>query len=276
MSGLALNFKRGKDRTEDQKLRLGVVETVDNHTWSYVQFRESVAIGDVVVDGGATLALSSGSNTSNAGIASLTEDTEAGEFEITVADGFSSAVDKYLVGAIGYIHAGAGLGVSFYVEEVVDDDIIRVVFISDGDGYVAPGSGLSDNLDTSTRFTLYAPGLVSKGDDVSHVARGVAQAPAAAGEYGWVLQKGWGLVDIDAGGAALAYGSGLKPSSTGQLEGFASTPTTTELLRGVGLVPFTDLTAATDALMLVNLNIDNTALSFVSPDVEHAFNRVDI
>jgi len=279
MSGLLLNFKRGGDRTSDQKHRLGVCEPDDqNRLWSYVQFREDVAIGEGVVDVGGVLALSSGSNTSTAGIATVTTVSPVGSKELVVADAFGGDNDKYLVGAIGYIHAGGAAASTFFVEDIKDDDTIVVEFLTNTTGYAAPGEGLEEATTTDTKFTLYAPGLVAKRNaSLDNLTRGIAQAPAKAGEYGWVLQKGWGVIKIDVSGAALTYGRGLiGTASSGLYVGYAGTVTVLNTERTVGQVVFTDLEGTGDRLLWANLRIDNTTISYSFPDVEHAFNKVTI
>lgn len=265
MNTLSLNFRQ---RTTDQKHRLAINVGGDEpgDEWSYVQFREDVGFGDVVIDShNATLV--------TGGIGTVTAAAAIGTRLLKDTGEFAEDDDKWLVGAVGYIHEGTGQGTFFYVTKVVDDDTLEIEVISSPTGLTKGGWPVA--LATDTKYALMLPGLVTK-STVAGIVRGVAQAPAKKGEYGFVKKRGWGMVDIDAAGNALGETLGIAPIAGGQAAGFAGTVTALNVFRSIGRYPFRDLTGTTDRVVPVCLKIENDCISYRYSDDEHALNIVDI
>ena len=276
-TSLTLNFKDGNRRTKDQKLRLGVTAYDDfDDRWSYVQFREDVEFGDVVIDTPHTSLVSS------SGVGTVTRAQVVGTNQLQDTGEFGEDTDAYLPGAIGYIHGGGGEGTTFYVKRVVDDDTLEIEVICSPSGPERGGWPVA--LTTSSLYSLFLPGLVSKSSGTAFAdlrPRGVAQGAGSAGEYGYVKQKGWGfaMYDTSATGNVVA---GIRAISTsdGLIAGIPSTATVAstrnEIHRRVGVFHHIMPSGSTDYPAPIWLDIQNEELSYRFPDDRHAFNIVDI
>lgn len=276
-TSLTLNFKDGNKRTKDQKLRLGVTAYDDfEDRWSYVQFREAVEFGDVVVDTPSTNLIS------NAGIGTVTRAQAVGTKQLQDTGEFAADNDKQLVGAIGYIHGGGGEGTTFYVKRVIDDDTLEIEVIASTTRRTRGGWPVA--LTTSSLYSLFLPGLVSKSSDTINRSlrpRGVAQASAAAGEYGYVKQKGWGIAVRDQSATnPLATAQNAISVADGLVAGTPGTATAatvrSEIYRSVGFFHHAAPTGSSDVTVPIWLDIENDELSYRFPDDRHAFNVVDI
>ena len=285
-TSLTLNFRDGNKRTKDQKLRLGVT-AYDNFDdrWSYVQFREAVEFGDVVVDTPHTSLIG------NSGVGTVTRAQAVGTKQLQDTGEFGTDNDKQLVGAIGYIHGGGGEGTVFYVRRVIDDDTLEIEVLSSPTARTRGGWPVA--LTTSSVYSLFMPGLVSKAPSSSPAfaqlrPRGVAQAAGAAGEYGYVKQKGWGVVTHDTSATGLAAGQKAISIADGLVQGTPINATeagTIANLRGavleeihhsVGTFHHINPAGTTDVPVPIWLDIQNEELSYRFPDDRHALNIVEI
>ena len=267
-TGITINFKDGQKFTKDQKHRLGIVVPDEmGDLWTYVQLREDGSFGDVFADAiGATLL------SATTGV--LTADAAKGTIQLKDLGEFADDEDAWLRGALGYIHAGTALGTAFYVREVIDLDTLEIETLASPTGIVHGGWPV--DIPSTTPYSLWMPGLVAKGT-LSGITRGVMQAASGLkGEYGFLRQTGWGLVDIDAEGNDLTLGQGVSPVAGGQAAGYAATPTALNVDRRIGRYGFADLVDTTDATVLIQLHIYNRAVSYRFSDDKHAINQVVI
>ena len=283
-TSLSMNFKDGNKRTTDQKLRLGVTVLDDfQDTWSYVQFRQDVEFGDVVSDTRASALLS------NSGIGGVTRDQAVGTNQLQDTGEFGADNDKHLAGAIGYIHTGDGAGQTFFVKKVLDDDTLEIEVLCSPTGITRGGWAVAldgDSGGTQSGYSLFLPGYVSKADadSVGRKPRGVAQASANAGEYGYVKQIGWGFVSKRAHASAhsitashpvmtAANGDGLAEGLQSGTIGTLSANIDTI----IGTYHHATIPGATNiGVVPVYLNIQNEVLSYRFPDDKHALNIVNI
>ena len=101
-AGITINHKDGQKFEKNQRHRLGiVVPDAAGDLWTYVQLNQDVAFGRVaadveVVEGTVTAISAAGTK--------LLKDTNA----------FSTRFGMRLKGALGFIHAGSGVGTAFY------------------------------------------------------------------------------------------------------------------------------------------------------------------
>lgn len=285
-TSLTLNFGDGNKRTKDQKLRLGVTAHDDfQDRWSYVQFRTAVELGDVVVDTPHTSLLG------NSGVGTVTRAQAVDTKQLQDTGEFAADNDKQLKGAIGYIHGGGGEGTVFYVKKVLDDNTLEIEVLSSPTGRSRGGWPVA--LTTSSVYSLFVPGLVSKPPSSSPAfaqlrPRGVAQAAAAAGEYGYVKQTGWGVAMHDQSATGLSAGNKAISIADGLVQGTpinATEAATVANLRGavleeihhsVGVFHHVNPAGSTDVLVPLWLDIENEELSYRFADDEHAFNIIDI
>ena len=266
--GLVINFKDGVKRTKNQLHRLGiVVPDGAGDLWSYVQFAEDIAYGDVVRDAaGADLV-------ANSGIGTLTAAGAVGTHLLKDTGEFAEDSDEWVVGAVGWVHEGPAQGSAFYVRKRIDDDTLEIEMLSTPSG--RGGDGWPVPVSTATKYSLSLPGLVFKGT-AAGITRGVAQAAAKSGEYGFVKQTRNAAVNIDADGAVLTRGQGLVPVADGLVAGYAGTPSGLNVDRRIGRWKFADLSGVANRHGWAHLMIDNDDISYRFPDEEVAFNRVNV
>lgn len=272
-TGITINFKDGQKFGPEQKHRLGIsVPDELGDKWSYVQLAEDVDFGEVVCD-------AYGANWIGSSVGTVTTGAAAGTNLLVDSGEFGTVEDEWVVGALGYIHDGAGQGTSFYITEHIDSDTLRVRVLGtptgiskDGKWPVATG--------TDTDYSLILPGLTFKTPSSGgrDFLRGVVQAEDGGkkGEYGYVRQTGWGYAMIDVSGQALSEGGLVVQGQSGKSVGQAATVTATNLKRQIGHWPFQDIAGSTDRPGLVYLDIRNRMVSFRFPDDELALNRIDV
>lgn len=271
-TGLTINFKDGQRFTNDQKHQLGiVVPDAVGDNWSYVQLHEDLDLGLGVYD-------MYGSDFFTGGIGTLTAAAAVGTALLVDSGAFTAALAPALPGAIGFIHDGAGQGTSFYIEEVIDTNTLRIRVITTQAGGFSKDGKWPVALTTASDYSIDAPGVVKKWAATSKKRRGVIQAEdgGKAGQFGFVKQTGRGILKIDVSGNALGNGGLVTAAGSGLGQGAAATPTVANLLAKVGTWSFIDIAGSTDRYGLVNLDIVNEDLSYRLPDDKVALNRIDV
>lgn len=284
MADVLIDFNEGRKLHRVQQARLGELATDDlGNTWSYVQFREAVNIGEVVRDakhadlvngGGAITPVTAASNTDSDRL------TASGIFN-----------NQDVRGAIGAIVSGNGYGQNFIVIDRIQEDAARSnntiqvhvltsrttaaplipKFVTDGTWDIALATGA-----TVSNFRLAFPGAVFQGEGLADNVRGFSQVNVTANElnqYGWVQQTGLGFVKLDASDADVpVIGEGLVQAGNGLVKGFTHAGTTADDAANIiAKCLIGDYTGANDTLMWAELCVVNRAQSYRLPHERHPF-----
>lgn len=268
MADVLIDFNEGRKLHRVQQARLGELATDDiGNTWSYVQFRQAVNIGEVVRD--AELGDLRGTGTGNGAVSVTTGNSTnrliaTGQFPIT----------KDVRGAIGAIVNGAGRGQHFTVINRIDENTVEVLVLTTATGFVTDGKWATA-LTTSSIYRLAFPGAVFQGDGLADNVRGFSQVEVEAGDigrYGWVQQTGLGFVKLDASAAAPVIGEGLVQAGSGLVRGFTAAGTTAdEAANIIAKCLIGDYTGTADTLMWAELCVVNRAQSYRLPHERHPF-----
>ena len=272
MANVMIDFEEGRQLHRVQQHRLGeIAEDSIGNTWSYVQFRGEVGIGEVVRD-----AVHSDLITAN-NPGEVSAPAAVGTNRLTTSDEFqdtnSNPID--VRGAIGSIVGGTGYGQNFTVLERIDEDTIVVQVLTSRTGFVTDGNW-ETGLTTTSRYRLTFPGVVYQGSGLTDVVRGFAQVAVddakKVGRYGWVQQTGLGFVKLDVDDPDVPVtGDGLVPAGAGLVKGFTGTTTADEAAAVIAKCILGDFAGASDTLMWAELMVTNRAQSFRMPQDRHPF-----
>ena len=233
----------------EQQHRMGITSPDEwGRNWSYVGFVPATYAKGVVVRDHLSPDL-----ITNDGIGTPTAASATGTY--TLEDTGEFASDDFY-GAIGHIHDGAGQGQRFIVHGRDKEGNKLYITMMDGSGWEV-------GIDTTSRYSLYLPGLVLISTGVHQFQRGAIQreaftVPANERWYGWVLKDGDGVGLLDNSGTAIPDDNGrLAPTTAGKLIG------STALNGTVGKAPLPNPSETTDDFLIpVEFDIPNKALSY--------------
>jgi hypothetical protein len=262
-------------KSEPQE-RLGVTAPDEwGREWSYVGFvpgtyKKGIAVRDHLSADLLSAAVGTATAAAAKGAYTL-QDT--GEF---------TGDDFY--GAIGHIHDGAGQGQRFIVMGRDDDGNTLYIKLFNGGGWETA-------IGTSTKYSLYFPGLVKIATDAHAATRGLTQrdeftVPTGERRYGWVVKTGSALGLKDNSAKAFSVGGRVIPTTGGLLIGVpttaasinAATVAISTIMNSIGYSPLGEPTeAADDFLLPIELEIRNQALSYRFPlEKEDGYRGVNI
>ncbi len=287
MADVLIDFEEGRQLHTVQQQRLGELATDSiGNTWSYVEFREAVQIGEVVRDAEHADISSAAGTAATAITTASAADTNrliaTGEFNV------QSNAERDVRGAIGGIVAGAGEGQNFTVLDRIDNDTIVVQVLTYRDstatpqvGFVTDGNWQTALVVATTRYRLAFPGAVFLGDGLADNVRGFAQVDVTDDNitdglaYGWVQQTGLGFVKLDVSEDAPVTGEGLVQAGAGMVKGFTAADTTADEAAAViakcVLGNYATPNAADDELIWAELQVNNRAQSYRLPHDRHPF-----
>lgn len=282
MADVLIDFNEGRQLHRVQQARLGELATDDiGNTWSYVQFREAVNIGDVVRDANHDdLRVAAGTEATVSAAAAIGTNrlTDSGQFVARTGTGYLRGGDD-IRGAIGAIVDGAGEGQNFIVTNRINNDTIEVLVMSSATGFVTDGNW-SVPLTNASTYRLAFPGVVYEGDALtdSNNVRGFSQVNVGnneLGRYGWVQQTGLGFVRLDSSDANVPdIGEGLVLAGNGLVRGFTTAGVTAAEAANIiakSLLGDYGYPNATDGLMWAELCVVNRAQSYRLPHELHPF-----
>lgn len=279
MADVLIDFNEGRQLHRVQQARLGELATDDiGNTWSYVQFRQAVSIGDVVRDAKHPELVSGNAN-----------QTPAAEAATTDSDRLKAADDTFenidVRGAIGAIVTGTGYGQNFIVVDKIDDETLQVrVLTSQTNFEITNGTWQAALKSTSggsgiSNFRLAFPGAVYQGNGLTDNVRGFSQVEVETGDvgrYGWVQQTGIGFVKLDASNTAVpVIGEGLVQAGSGLVRGLTAAATTADdaanIIAKSLLGDYGPATSPANTLMWAELCVVNRAQSYRLPHELHPF-----
>ena len=207
-------------------------------------------------------------------LTSLLTPTVASDTELVVASTAVTAGRQY-VGAIGLVSAGAGAGEGFVISgSYVDGANTHFTIGRLHDAKSPPDITQSREWEaglnpSNSRVHLLLPGVVEAGAIPGgrvH-ARGVVQTVVATedvNKFGWVQQSGVGLCAVTA--TPLTNGLyRLNYDDNGRFAGHASNGDVRRLV-----IPTASYTAATGAVLLAELQIENLAMSLIGAPPQRA------
>lgn len=206
--------------------------TPDGRKWVYVKASAAVLKGNVVVPAATT------------SVGTTITSSVNGDGKIVY---ITKASAGWTAGAFagGFVHVDAGTG-SGQVAKIIDNTADTLV--------LAPETPLTTALSTDSTIEIWTQFLVRKSVVTSKIqnATGVAQVGFAAGDYGWVLVRGIGVVI--AGEALVAGGSFVTGDDTaGQvLKGTTAKGAFDEQTIGVAI----NANSAADLGALVEVTLD--------------------
>ena len=293
-------FHKLQEKHDVQKVRLGEIVLDDNDDrWSYCELMSTIKEGHLVRDGttGDLLATAQVSS----GLATITATAAIGSDELADTGAFAG-LD--LVGCLGQIVDGTGLGQSFYITNMIDDDKVNIAILNDQSGFTVK-QGWQVALDITSKYRLYFPGRVYQADGLGdffastttdireHMTRGVSPRDTTkkANEpvYGWFKQSGQSNVLEDASDTNIHLGELLIPSSGGTVQAFASTNPPSDWSAAnfrdafhlynqvVGRATLGGLVStSTDRIIRAELDIKNSVRSQRRADRDHALNLVTV
>lgn len=284
MADYVVNFDAGQKVRKSQTARIGDnAFDVAGNLWSYVKFATAGKPGIVWRDSVSADLIS------NSGVGAVTAAAAVGSVFLEDTGEFAN---KDLVGAIGFINAGSGKGQSFEVVRMVSDDVIEISVLTTATGFHdGTSSGWVTALTTSSRYSIYFPGYVRPGANISSVVRGLGEVEVKTeqiDEHGWVKQKGLGFGKLDASGHAPAVGDGVVPTANGLVRGLnAGAPANLGAVPGqlkelsaiIGECVLGDISgnnASDDSLIPLKLSIENTVKSYRFHKTKVALSSVDV